>query len=360
MNPATTDRPFWDAHPRGPLSENLSKALLTGTVPTSGPLSDPAHTDPWGEDLQLTLYLLYELHYRGLPGVSDDLEWHPDLLRARAGLEDAFLTALEAEVPRGRTVAEAFAPLLEEPVDLSGSISSHLAHSADLHLVREYAVLRSFYQLKESDPHAWALPRLTGRAKAALAAIEYDEFGAGHPDAIHSHLFANLMTDLGLDPRYGHYLDRAPAAALTTVNLMSFFGLHRAWRGALVGHFACAETASSPGARRMVKALQACGAGPAAIHFYTEHVTADAVHEQIARRELIGGLLTDEPHLEQQVAFGCDATVLVENRLADHVLAAWKHGRSALRHPLDRPTTGVPRHGWQAGGRPVPGAGGER
>ncbi|MCD9145459.1 iron-containing redox enzyme family protein [Streptomyces albireticuli] len=344
MNAVTASRPPWRARPRGALSEAITAVLLTGKVPTDGPLNVPTHADPWGEDLQLTLYLLYELHYRGLPDVSDDLEWNPDLLRVRTGLEQAFLAALEADVPRGRTVADAFDHLLKEPADLSGSVSAHLAHRADLDLVREYAVLRSFYQLKESDPHAWALPRLTGRAKAALAAIEYDEFGAGRPEAVHAQLFANLMTSLQLDPDYGHYLDHAPAAALTTVNLMSFFGLHRAWRGALVGHFACAETASSPGARRMVKALQACGAGPAAVHFYAEHITADAVHEQLARHEVVGGLLAEEPWLEQQVAFGCDATVLVENRLASHVLNAWRNGRSALRHPLDRPASpGRPR-----------------
>jgi hypothetical protein len=328
-------RPPWHAEPCGPLSEAVTAALLSGTIPDDDALRVPPHTDPWGEDLQLALYLLYELHYRGLPGVSDSLEWNPDLLRARSGIERVFLAALEAEVPRGRSVADAFEPLLKEPTDLSGSVSAHLAHHADLDLVREYAVVRSFYQLKEADPHAWALPRLTGRAKAALAAIEYDEFGAGRPEALHARLFADLMTGLGLDPRYGHYLGHAPAAALTTVNLMTFFGLHRAWRGALVGNFACAETTSSPGARRMIKALRECGAAPAAVHFYAEHVTADAVHEQLARRELVGGLLADEPWLEDQVAFGCDATVLVESRLAQHVLGAWQSGRSALRHPLD-------------------------
>ncbi|MEV7611968.1 iron-containing redox enzyme family protein [Streptomyces sp. NPDC089799] len=340
----TTALPPWRAEPRGPLSTAVGNALLTGGTignHAAGPdgtdaggrgaTGPVAEADPWGEDLHLALYLLYELHYRGLPDVPDALEWDPDLLRFRARLEQCFLAELARALPGDRTVAEAFAPLLREPADTSGSVSAHLAEQADLELVREYAVLRSLYQLKEADPHAWALPRLTGRPKAALAAIEYDEFGAGRPDAVHARLFAELMAELGLDPAYGHYLGRAPAAALATVNLMSLFGLHRAWRGALAGHFACVETTSSPGARRMVEALTACRAGPAAIRFYAEHVTADAVHEQVARREVIGGLLEQEPGLEGQVAFGCDATVLVEQRLAEHVLNAWRHGRSALR-----------------------------
>jgi hypothetical protein len=46
------------------------------------------------------------------------------------------------------------------------------------------------------------------------------------------------MDGAGLDSRYGRYLDEVPAVTLATVNMMSLFGLHRAMRGALVGHFA--------------------------------------------------------------------------------------------------------------------------
>ncbi len=167
-----------------------------------------------------------------------------------------------------------------------------------------------------------------------MVAIEYDEFGAGRADRIHAQLFADLMSDLGLDPSYGRYLDHAPAPLLATVNLMSLFGLHRALRGALVGHFACVEVTSSPGSRRLAEAMRRCGAGPAE-HFYAEHVEADAVHEQVVRHEVIGGgLLTHEPALEADIALGCASTVLLEDRLADHIRRAWCRGGSALRRPL--------------------------
>ncbi|HWI37331.1 MAG TPA: M48 family metalloprotease, partial [Burkholderiales bacterium] len=63
--------------------------------------------------------------------------------------------------------------------------------------------------LKEADPHAWVIPRLYGRAKAAMVAIEFDEFGGGRADEIHAQLFADLMADLGLETAYGHYVDAA-------------------------------------------------------------------------------------------------------------------------------------------------------
>ncbi|WP_335972472.1 iron-containing redox enzyme family protein [Streptomyces sp. CA2R106] len=319
---------------RGPLSDAVATALTTARPPQQRDVLR-AHTteDPYGDDLQLALYVLYELHYRGFDEVPDDMEWSPLLAPLRAALEQTFLRALHTDVP-ARTPDEAFADLLVEPADPAGSVTHHLEHEGDLGQLREYAALRSLYHLKEADPHAWVIPRLHGRAKAGMVAIEYDEFGAGRAEDVHAQLFADLMADLGLDTAYGRYTQAAPAVALATVNLMTLFGLRRDLRGALVGHFGCVEVTSSPGSRRLAAAMRRTGAGPAAERFYTEHVAADAVHEQVVRHEVVGGLLAEEPHLGADVAFGADATVLLEDRLAAHLLDAWRSGRSALRRPL--------------------------
>ncbi|WP_232788889.1 iron-containing redox enzyme family protein [Streptomyces odonnellii] len=316
--------------PRGPLSAGLLTALTrpAGAAPDA---REVAAADPYGEDAQLAPYVFYELHYRGFAGVGEDREWDPALLPLRRAVEDRFLNALRADVPVGRSADEAFGELLVESTDHSGSVAYHLEHHGELWQLREYAALRSLYHLKEADPHAWVIPRLRGRAKAGMVTVEYDEFGAGRAERVHAELFADLMTDLGLETGYGHYLDAAPADALATVNMMTLFGLRRALRGALVGHFACVEVTSSPGSRRLAAAMRRREAGPAAERFYVEHVEADAVHEQIVRREVIGGLLANEPRLEADVAFGADATVFLENRLGARLLDAWRTGRSALR-----------------------------
>ncbi|MEU6258369.1 iron-containing redox enzyme family protein [Streptomyces sp. NPDC047043] len=317
--------------PRGPIS-----AAVKGRLLGAGPLPRPevvAGADAYGDDLQLALYLCYELHYRGFAGVAADHEWDPDLLRTRAALEHRFLIALRADTPVHDTVDDALAELLVEPVGGTG-VTHFLCAEGELWQLREYAAQRSLYHLKEADPHAWVLPRLAGRAKAAMAAVEFDEYGGGRPDRLHARLFADLMTDLGLDTTYGRYLDAATAEVLATVNLMSLFGLHRALRGALVGHFAAVEITSSPGSRRLAEAMRRTGAGPAAEHFYDEHVEADAVHEQVVRHDVIGGLLAEQPHLAPDVVFGIDATGHLEDRLAARLLSAWQAGRSSLRTPV--------------------------
>lgn len=320
--------------PRGVLSRLVINTLRAGG--SSGPIPLDTHdADPYGDDLHLALYTLYELHYQGFDGVREDLEWDPELLGLRRALEGRFLGALRANCRSTDSAERALADLLVEPVGHDpASVSHHLQRDGELWQLREYAAARSLYHLKEADPHAWVIPRLHGRAKAAMVAVEFDEFGAGRAEDIHARLFADLMADLALETAYGYYLDAAPGEALATVNLMSLLGLHRALRGALVGHFAAVEVTSSPGSRRLAKAMRRSGAGPAAERFYDEHVEADAVHEQVVRRDVIGGLLASEPGLESDVVFGIEATGFLEDRLGSRLLAAWHDERSALRAPL--------------------------
>ncbi|MEE1772488.1 iron-containing redox enzyme family protein [Streptomyces sp. JV185] len=323
--------------PRLPQDRGEVSAAVLGRLAGRSPaLPDPATVErcaPYGDDLQLALYALYELHYQGFDGVDDHLEWDPDLLHVRAGLEKRFLTALRADTPGGGGAEETLAELMDEPAGGRGSTSHFLLRKGEMWQLREYAALRSLYHLKEADPQLWVVPRLRGRPKAGMVAVEYDEFGAGRAEDIHARLYADLMDDLGLDASYGAHLDTAPSEMLAIVTMMSLFGLHRALRGALVGHFAAVEVASSPGSARMADALRRCGAGRAAQRFYDEHVEADAVHEQLVRHEVVAPLLADEPHLEDDVVLGVQATGLLEDRLTTHLLTCWDKGQSALLAP---------------------------
>ncbi|MFF8712777.1 iron-containing redox enzyme family protein [Streptomyces sp. NPDC015184] len=306
---------------RGALSAAVSDALLNGSALPAPVTAGPA--DPYGDDLQLALYTCYELHYRGFEGVDPGREWDTALLSVRASLEDRFLTALRRDVPVPEPLAGLLEDLLVQPVGSDDGVPQFLARRGTLENMREYARQRSLYHLKEADPHAWVLPRLSGRAKAAMAAVEFDEFGGGRAERVHARLFADLMSDLGLNTGYGHYLDDGYAEMLALVNAMSLFGLHRSLRGVLVGHFAAVEITSSPASRHLARAMARTGAGPAAQHFYDEHVEADAVHEQVVRNEVIGGLLDEEPDLETDIAFGIAATSFLEDRLGRRFLAGW-------------------------------------
>ncbi|MPZ73725.1 MAG: iron-containing redox enzyme family protein [Nitriliruptorales bacterium] len=320
--------------PRGPLTEFLfgwlSRPVTTLPAWPAAPVD--LLTD---EDAVLALYVCYELHYRGFDGVDENWEWEPSLLGLRRELEAVFLADVrDVAGPTLRTgdVEAALRNLLA--AGDGPSLSEYVATDSTIEQLMEFHVHRSAYQLKEADAHSWALPRLSGTAKAALVEIQADEYGQGVEKDMHSELFALCMRELGLDDTYGAYLDVIPAATLATVNLGSFFGLHRRWRGALVGHLAVFEMTSVEPMGRYSMALRRHGYGSWARLFYDTHVVADAHHQTLAARDLAGGLLRAEPELCDDVMFGAQALSALEGRLTRHLLDRWAAGRSSLLAPV--------------------------
>ncbi|HET7483595.1 MAG TPA: iron-containing redox enzyme family protein [Actinomycetota bacterium] len=315
---------------RGPLSEALF-AHLRGRDEYLDVSPAIAIPDPLGDDdLQLALYCCYELHYRGFVDVDDRYEWSPDVLSFRGALEECFERALMKIVPHPepeRPIPEELFALAE--VEDAPSVSRFVQHRATLEQAREFLIHRSAYQLKEADPHSWAIPRLEGRAKAALMEVQFDEYGSGDPDRIHATLYARAMAAVGLDPSYGAYLDVIPGVTLATVNIMSLFGLHRRWRGAIVGHLAMFEMSSSIPNRRYAEGLRRLGFDGDATDFFDEHVVADSVHEMIAAHDLAGAFDDDET-LRADVVFGARASIALDERWARHVVDAWEAGCPSL------------------------------
>jgi heme oxygenase-like protein len=322
--------------PRGSLSAELVELLRVPPLEWATPsIETPARAsdDAGGEDFQLSLYVLYELHYRGFRGVDEAWEWDPALITLRRELEAAFERRLRSELPQPdppgpRGVGAAIMALVRG--DDAPGLSRHLERRATLEQFREFLIHRSAYQLKEADPHSWAIPRLDGPAKAALVEVQADEYGGGAPARVHSTLFANALGSLDLDPAYGAYLDRIPAATLATVNLMSMFGLNRRLRGAIIGHLAAFEATSPIPNGRYAKGLRRLGLGDDALDFFDEHVEADSVHENIAVFDMAQGLAIQEPALIPDILFGVRALLLLEERFAEHLLSSWEDGRSSL------------------------------
>ncbi len=288
------------------------------------------------DDLQLALFCLYELHYSGIDGAGDDWEWNPELLRVRQLVEVALESRVRDEVVLGSLPEATSEAVCQELFRMTGedtgpSMSRFVAKSATEDQLREFLVHKSIYQLKEADPHTWAIPRLVGRSKAAMVEIQADEYGNGLPARMHSALFARTMRELGMDDTYGAYLDATPAITLAVNNLMSLFGLNRRLRGAIVGHLAAYEMTSSQPNRLYSRGFKRHGYGEDATEYFDEHVEADAVHEQIAGRDMAGGLVESDPRLLQDVIFGAAAGLAVDSLMTVHIMEAWEAGRSSLR-----------------------------
>ncbi|MVQ40664.1 iron-containing redox enzyme family protein [Microbacterium sp. MAH-37] len=348
--PETTTIPI---RARGPLSLLVLDRLSDdGEEPAAGEANlvlaqelvsssrDLVHDD----DVQLSLFLLYASHYGSLPGMDADREWDGELLGIRRVLEDGFEADLrerivlpEAPEPSAAGVAEALFALTAE--EGGPSLARFIARKADAGQVREFMVHRSIYTLREADPHSWAIPRLTGRAKAALVEIQSDEYGGGRAERVHAELFARALRGAGLDDAYGAYVDSVPAVTLASMNTMSLFGLNRRLLGAIVGHLAAFEMTSSIPSRFYAQGLNRLGFGAEVTDYYDEHVEADAVHEQIAGHDLAGALAEDRPELLPDILFGAAACLAADGWVAERILGCWEAGVSSLRDNGDRGTS---------------------
>ncbi|HEY0775281.1 MAG TPA: iron-containing redox enzyme family protein [Nocardioidaceae bacterium] len=328
---------------RGPISGGVIDALAGRTALDVEALLQhvrdlPGDTDLiTDDDLHLALWVLYELHYGGFDGVDPDLEWDPDLLRVRAALEGPFEAELrQRAAPHVEAALAGEGDLPERLFELSAtfegpSVSKYLHREATLEQFAEFMVHRSVYQLKESDPHSWVIPRITGRPKAALVELQYDEYGGGRPERLHATMFGDAMEGAGLDRTYGAYLDRVPGYTLANNNVMSLFGLHRRLRGAAMGHLGAYEATSSIPCRKYAGGVRRLGLPEVVAAYFDEHVEADAVHEQLAFRDICGALVTSGQAEERDVVFGATACLLMDAVVGERMLGDWQSGRSALR-----------------------------
>lgn len=313
---------------RGPLTAALFAHWATGRplairVPDGAdPLTD--------DDFHLALWCCYQLHHTGFDGVEDDLEWELATLAFRDELERRFEAALRSEHQSSRMPEDPVTALRVIAQWAGPPLSSMVEDRGTAQHLREFAIHRSAYQLKEADGHTWAIPRLQGPGRAAMIEIQADEYGNGAAGQAHSDLFAAAMEQLGLDPSVGHYLDELPGATLATDNLVSMFGLHRRLRGALVGHLSLFEMCSVVPMSRYLSAARRIGGLPALERFYEVHVEVDAHHAELALDTMVTGVVASEPHVAADVIFGAAALSRTEARFARHLLRSWDDGRSSL------------------------------
>lgn len=305
---------------RGSFSSRLFSALQSGSGFDAVLGFEPESDD----DAQIALWALYELSFRGFENVDDALEWHPPVVEIRGQLEADFEAELRSRFPNPEICGD-FSDFVFEFIarDSGPSVAKFAQREADRSQMVEILKQRSIYHLKESDPVAMTVARLETGPKAALMELQYDEFGGGNPNRLHSHLFALGLEASGLDGSYGAYVNEALVETLALNNAMSFFGLHRRLRGASVGHLAAFEATSSLPCRKMSQGLHRLGFSAEMIRYYDEHVEADAVHEQLAVRSVCGLLVCEEPEQAQEVLFGVFTCLDLENRFARAMFDHW-------------------------------------
>lgn len=187
--------------PRGHMSAALVAALRSQPLPRPALLVSGGTRETYlDDDLQLSLWICYELRMRGFDDVHPQWEDHPALAQFHAALESRWEEGLRS---LGETTQPA--PLTEEGL----------------------AELRRH--------HAFWQPRREMRS--VLRDIQGDAYGA-RSERTHSVLFTVTLRDLDVCAS----VDEMPAPTLALVNALSLFGLHQRLVGALVGFLSAVDT----------------------------------------------------------------------------------------------------------------------
>lgn len=320
---------------RGDLSDHLFSTLVDPPTATTSMYGDPTDDD----DAAIALFVVQEMSYRGIEGVDPAWEDHTGFVSLRHRLERSLEERIRERTPRHRGAG--LGDAVQELLDAADgpSLATWVAESAELDHLRELTVHRSAYQLKEADPHTFAMPRLPqGRTKAALLEIQADEYGGTVPANSHAELFASTMIALDLDPSAGPDLDRIPETTLTTSTFLNMLGRSRRLAGACIAHLCVFEmTSVEPMARyaQAVRRLVPEDVATEAARFFDVHVAADGYHSQLATQQLFQGLEEDHPDLADDAFFGAAGLMVLEADFTDHLMGTWTQGHSSLRRPID-------------------------
>jgi hypothetical protein len=317
-------------HERGPISRHVIRSL-TRDESQAPPLALGLGDVIDDADVQLALWMIYELHYRGFDGVADDREWDLGLLTLRRDIERRFELELRAATREHLGAVRETGDVGQQLLDLvaaddSPSPAAFLHRHATREQVLDFLRERSVQQLKESDPQSFVLPRLDGPAKVALAELQYDEYGGGRAENLHAKLYADALEAAWLDPAYGAYVNEVSALSLAACNVMSMFGINRRLRGAAMGHLAAFEASSSVPCRKIAAGIERVGLPPAVAAYFHEHVEADAVHEHVAAHDICGSMVAAEPSLREDVLFGAACCLHLDARSGAELLERWTTG----------------------------------
>ena len=98
-----------------------------------------------------------------------------------------------------------------------------------------------------------------------------------------------------------------------------------------MGHLGAYEATSSIPCRKYAGGVRRLGLPEVVAAYFDEHIEADAVHEQLAFRDICGALVASGQAEERDVVLGAAACLLLDAVVGDLMLGAWTDGRSTLR-----------------------------
>lgn len=324
-----------EADSRG-LSGTREAAILQETVEQTVAAGFDHDVDSSLDDAHQTLYRIYGAMVWGNQRLTAPASRAVE--STRMTLEQGFRAQLARDRGMNREdipqlddsdIAPWFLDTLDKLPEVEGW-GPFIRESATLDDLKQIVADRSLFFLREPDPWIYAVPTLTGIAKAGLIDLLLDEYGWGKHERMHSTIYAGVMQKLGLNTELDHYLDDAPWQYIATMNLQWMHALSPGNRHRLVGIIYLTEAQSPDAMQNYLAAWKRVGIEDEAVTmFYDLHVSADEDHRRVALEEIVVPICLDDSAAIFEIAAGMlDANALENNYLATFAGAVAKLSRT--------------------------------
>lgn len=268
------------------------------------------------EDAHRTLFSLYAECVWRSPIQIRPAGAQAELDAARGVLERGFLRYLndrrdgfEVAAPPaagGDALGEHFADLATGPQTFDDTgWGDFVRDEISLEQLKRIVAQRSLFFLREPDPWIYAVPTLTGVAKAGLIDLLLDEYGWGKLERMHSSVYARLMSALDLDPRLDAYEADTSWRYLATLNHQWMLALTPGLSRRLLGTIYLTEADSPAAMANYLAAWDRLGVtDPDVLEFYEIHISADENHRDVALGEVLLPVCEQDPAAIGEIAAG--------------------------------------------------------
>ena len=276
------------------------------------------HTDPWIDhrarsDFHRALLLLYKQHVQIAPTDRQAYQFHPFACRLMRELERPW----EEDVLRRVRLGSSF-PLQDLPSDPSEfarwyqlAAFGHPLYEHDLYTFlasdATRAQLEWFLKMECAGEAAFddlvALAQVgtRGEVKMEMASNYWDEMGRGRSQAVHTHLFHQLIDDLGIAAPDASEL---PWEVLSGINLMIWSCIHRRNAFRAQGVLGAVELLAPQRCTRVVHGATRLGIRKKTVVYYGAHAIIDIGHAEGWLDHVISAQVREVPDARLGIAEG--------------------------------------------------------
>jgi hypothetical protein len=298
------------------------------------------HTDPWIDhrsrsDFHRALLVLYKQHVQIAPADRQAYQFHPfacrmmrelerpwedDVLRRTRELSSLSLHDLPSDPKEFAQWYQLTAfghPLYEH------DLYSFLASEATRSQLEWFLKMECAGEAAFDDLVALAQVGTRGEVKMEMASNYWDEMGRGRSQAVHTHLFHQLIDDLGIAaPDAGEL----PWEVLSGINLMIWSCIHRRNAFRAQGVLGAVELLAPQRCTRVVHGATRLGIRKKTVVYYGAHAIIDIGHAEGWLTHVISAQVREVPDARLGIAEGLVARADASLDYFDFCLAGLTNG----------------------------------